>query len=58
MHQLAVTTFKEDQVLLEVQQRRLAEDPARALIDTRNDVGTVHARRIVTELAAAEHRAP
>lgn len=57
MHQLAVATFLEDQTLLEVQQRRLAEDPDRALLDTRNDVGTVHARRIVAELAAAEHGA-
>ena len=33
-----------------MQQRRLAEDSDRALLDTRNDVGTVHARRIVAEL--------
>ena len=55
MHQLAVATFLEDQALLEVQQRRMAEDPDRTLFDTRNDIGTVHARRIVTDLAAAEH---
>ncbi len=55
MHQLAVATFLEDQALLEVQQRRLAEDPDRALLDTRNDVGTVYARRILMELAAAEN---
>jgi len=54
MQQLAIATFLEDQVLLEVQQRRLAEDPNRALLDTCNDVGTVHARRIVAERAAAE----
>jgi phenylpropionate dioxygenase-like ring-hydroxylating dioxygenase large terminal subunit len=57
MHQLAVATFMEDQALLEVQQRRIAENPDRALLDTRNDIGTIHARRIVTELSAAEHRA-
>ncbi len=55
MHQLAVATFREHQTLLEVQQKRLAEDPNRALLDTRNDVGTVHARHIVRELAVAEH---
>jgi phenylpropionate dioxygenase-like ring-hydroxylating dioxygenase large terminal subunit len=54
MHQLAVATFKEDQSLLEVQQRRRAEDPLRALLDTRNDIATIHARHIVTELAVAE----
>lgn len=57
MHQLAVATFMEDQALLEAQQRRLAENPVRALLDTRNDIGTIHARRIVAELSAAEHRA-
>jgi phenylpropionate dioxygenase-like ring-hydroxylating dioxygenase large terminal subunit len=56
MHQLAVATFVEDQALLEVQQRRIAEDPDRALLDTRNDIGTIHARRIVRELCAVEHR--
>jgi vanillate O-demethylase monooxygenase subunit len=54
MQQLAVATFLEDQALLEVQQRYLAEDRNRALLDTSNDVGTVHARRIVAERAVAE----
>jgi phenylpropionate dioxygenase-like ring-hydroxylating dioxygenase large terminal subunit len=54
MHQLAVATFLEDQALLEVQQKRLAEDPDRTLLDTRNDLGTVHARRIIGEWAATE----
>jgi phenylpropionate dioxygenase-like ring-hydroxylating dioxygenase large terminal subunit len=51
MQQLAVATFLEDQTLLEAQQRRLAEDRNRALLDTSNDVGTVHARRIATEMS-------
>jgi phenylpropionate dioxygenase-like ring-hydroxylating dioxygenase large terminal subunit len=54
LRQLALATFLEDQELLQVQQKRVAEDPTRALFDTRNDVGTVHARRIVAERAAAE----
>jgi phenylpropionate dioxygenase-like ring-hydroxylating dioxygenase large terminal subunit len=49
MQQLALATFLEDQALLEVQQKRLAEDPNRALLDICNDVGTAHARRIVAE---------
>jgi len=57
MHQLAVATFREDQGVLEAQQRRLTENPERALLDIRNDVATIHARRIVAELLAAEHRA-
>ena len=56
MHQLAVVTFIEDQALLEMQQRRLAENPDRTLLDIRSDVGTIHARRIVAELSAAEQR--
>jgi phenylpropionate dioxygenase-like ring-hydroxylating dioxygenase large terminal subunit len=56
MHQLAAATFMEDQVLLEVQQKRLSEHPDRALLDIRNDVGTIQARRIVAELSDAEHR--
>jgi len=55
-HQLAVATFLEDQALLEVQQKRLAEDPDRALLDTRNDIATLHARRILAERAIAEER--
>lgn len=54
MHQLAVATFLEDKVVLEAQQRRLLANPDRPMIDIRNDIGTIHARRIVAELAAAE----
>jgi vanillate monooxygenase len=53
MQQLALATFLEDQALLEPQQKRLAEDPNRTLLDTCNDVGTVHARHIVAERAVA-----
>ncbi len=56
IHRLAVATFLEHKDLLEAQQRRRSEDPERALLDIRNDAGTIHARRIVTELSAAERR--
>jgi len=54
MHRLAVATFLEDQALLQAQQKRLSENPERAFLDIRNDIGTIHARRIVAELSAAE----
>ena len=56
LQQLALATFREDQALLEVQQRRRAEDPHRALLDTCNDIGTVHARRIVAERVTEQGR--
>ena len=57
LHQLAELTFQEDKTVLEAQERRLAEDPGREVLNIKSDAGGVYARRIVEELYAAEHGA-
>ncbi len=57
MHQLAVMTFEEDQVVLEDQYARLCDDPDEPLVNIKVDEGVMHARRIVTELLDRERQA-
>jgi phenylpropionate dioxygenase-like ring-hydroxylating dioxygenase large terminal subunit len=47
-------TFKEDQEVLELQQRRMAEEPDRALLDIASDVGANNARRLLRQLMRRE----
>jgi vanillate O-demethylase monooxygenase subunit len=54
LFEATLATFAEDKALLEVQQARLLEEPARPLMAIRNDTGIVHARKIMAELVAAE----
>lgn len=50
-------TFMEDQLVLEAQQARLREDPARPLFTLRNDQALILARRITEELLSTERDA-
>jgi phenylpropionate dioxygenase-like ring-hydroxylating dioxygenase large terminal subunit len=47
-------TFREDQVVLAAQQKRLGESPGGKFVDTMNDVGANHARRLIRAFYEAE----
>jgi phenylpropionate dioxygenase-like ring-hydroxylating dioxygenase large terminal subunit len=47
-------TFKEDQAVLEMQQRRIAREPGRQLIDIASDVGGRQTRQFIHRLFRAE----
>ncbi|SER55897.1 hypothetical protein SAMN05518866_11380 [Sphingobium sp. YR768] len=43
-------TFKEDQIVLEMQQRRIAREPGRPMLDIASDVGGRQTRQFIQRL--------
>ena len=54
MFEQTEATFREDQVVLELQQRRLLQSPDRPRVDILSDAGGNMARRRLAELMKAE----
>lgn len=54
VYQQIDTTFQEDRAILEWQQKQLARDPGRKLVDIRVDLAGIQVRRMVAQRLAAE----
>jgi vanillate O-demethylase monooxygenase subunit len=58
IHRAALATLLEDKAVLEGQQARILENPARGFIDIRADAGGLQGRRLVEQLIAQESMPP
>lgn len=54
VYQQTADTFREDQVVLELQQKRIEAAPDRAMLDIASDVGGRQARQLIRRLIRAE----
>jgi len=53
--QQTADTFREDQVVIELQQRRIAEEPDRQMVDIASDAGSRLATQLIRRLLREEH---